>query len=75
LGFFRVLWRRIVEICTAAGTPTLTNPGWSWRSTVMKTGGSVSPCLFVQAGATAVAAARRSGIQRFLFIGSPFFTA
>jgi hypothetical protein len=40
---------------------------------VMKTGDSVSPCLFVQAG-TVSAAATATGIQKIFFMALTFMT-
>jgi hypothetical protein len=51
----------------------VTIKGCEGRLMVMKTGDSVSPCLFVQAG-TVSAAATATGIQKIFFMALTFMT-
>src|SRR6516164_8749399 len=60
----------IVVIWTAAGTATFTNPGCCSMLTVMKTGASVVPCLFVHPPANA-SAARAVHPTRIVFLMRP----
>src|SRR4030095_275470 len=60
--------RLMVSICTGASTPTSMNPGCRSMLTVMKTGDSVSPCLFVHAVASANADARAIPVKNLVFI-------
>ena len=57
-------------VCTGAVDETSMNPGWNSMSTVMNTGASVSPCLFVQPAARATAAATTMVNRSLIFMTS-----